>query len=325
MHVDAGYLLTAMAKRATGTSLRNGIEADHEVIITALISHATEGSGLPLLRVHWYDSARKGIPDHTQERIGLIPRVKLRLGRTGYNGEQKGVDLRMGLDLIAQARNTAARAIYLVSGDDDLTEAVEEAQAHGVQVIVLAVRTHEGEPHGVSRNLRAAADGLDLLSTEALDAAVSPRNPAAAAAVAPTSPTPSPSLLARRAAPVPDRVGSSPAGEIRAAELTDDAVACSSATPLGTSVRTDFLTDDETAEIMDRIAGRVLDTWLDGSGVERRAELVTSKPSIPQDVDRALLVDLSAALGDYDLSDSIRYKLRSLFWRKFDAMNADAP
>jgi uncharacterized LabA/DUF88 family protein len=187
LYVDAGYLLAAAATRLTGTSLRAGIEADHEQLIDALIAHATHRSGLPLLRVHWYDSARNGVPNPTQEKIGLLPRVKLRLGRVGFDGEQKGVDLRIGLDLVAHARNAAVDVIFLVSGDDDLTEAVEEAQAHGVQVTILAIPNIQGHPHGVSRHLQAAADGLDLLAAEPLDAAVAPRagtvpNPASAEA-----------------------------------------------------------------------------------------------------------------------------------------------
>src|SRR5436309_1594653 len=78
LYVDAGYLLAAVATRLTGTSLRAGIEADHEQLIEALIAHATHRSGLPLLRVHWYDTARNGVPNPLQEKIGLLPRVKLR-------------------------------------------------------------------------------------------------------------------------------------------------------------------------------------------------------------------------------------------------------
>ena len=39
------------------------------------------------------------------------------------------------------ARNQAVDVIYLVTGDDDLAEAVEEVQGHGIPVILLAVPT----------------------------------------------------------------------------------------------------------------------------------------------------------------------------------------
>lgn len=147
LYVDAGYLLASAATRVTGTSLRGGIHVEYPPLIRTLIDTAEILSGLPVLRVHWYDSARNGVPDTQQERIGELSKVKLRLGRFGVNGEQKGVDLRMGLDLVAHARNGASDVFFLVSGDDDLAEAVEEAQVHGIQVVLLAVPTLAGTPH----------------------------------------------------------------------------------------------------------------------------------------------------------------------------------
>ena len=86
---------------------------DH--LVDALIEQAEETSQLPLLRVNWYDSgSRGGLPDPFQEQIGMLPRVKLRLGRLSYSGEQKGVDLRIGLDLVMHARNQAVDMMFLV-------------------------------------------------------------------------------------------------------------------------------------------------------------------------------------------------------------------
>ena len=177
IYVDVGYLLAAAATRVTGTSLRRGVEVDHADLIRGLIERAEEDCGLPLLRVNWYDSGARpgGMPDFIQDSIGLLPRVKLRLGRLSHAGEQKGVDLRIGLDLATHGRNRVVDVIYLVSGDDDLTEAVEEAQGHGVQVILLAVPGQDGRPHGVARHLQRAADGLILLGGEVVDATVRSR------------------------------------------------------------------------------------------------------------------------------------------------------
>src|SRR5690625_1178626 len=113
LYVDVGYLLASAATRVTGTSLRNGIHVDYGALIEGLIEQAQEISGLPILRVHWYDSARDGLPDDQQQRIGMLPKVKLRLGRFGVDGQQKGVDLRIGLDLVAHARNDAADCFLL--------------------------------------------------------------------------------------------------------------------------------------------------------------------------------------------------------------------
>jgi uncharacterized LabA/DUF88 family protein len=174
IYVDVGYLIASAATRVTGTSLRRGVTVDHARLIEGLITQAEEDSGLPLLRVNWYDSGARpgGMPDVHQDEIGLLPRVKLRLGRINHSGEQKGVDLRIGLDLATHGRNRVVDVIYLVSGDDDLTEAVEEAQGHGVQVIVLAVPDHAGRPYAVARHLQREADSLILIDPETITATV---------------------------------------------------------------------------------------------------------------------------------------------------------
>jgi hypothetical protein len=151
VYVDTGHLLASAATRMTGTSLRSGIHVDYSKLVASLVDAAESRSGVPVLRVYWYRSAKNGIPDVQQERIGELAKVKLRLGRFGVNSEQKGVDLRIGLDLVAHARSNTSDVFFLVSGDDDLTEAVEEARAHGVQVVDLGVPRVDGEPHGSAR------------------------------------------------------------------------------------------------------------------------------------------------------------------------------
>jgi uncharacterized LabA/DUF88 family protein len=174
VYVDVGYLLASAATRVTGTSLRSGVEVAHAELIESIMNQAVESSGLPVLRVNWYDSGggRGGTPDREQEQIGLLPRVKLRLGRLSHAGEQKGVDLKIGLDLVTHARNNAVDVMFLLSGDDDLTEAVEEAQAHGIEVVLLAVPVITAKPHAVSQHLLRAADRLELIDEKAIDANV---------------------------------------------------------------------------------------------------------------------------------------------------------
>src|SRR5690348_7811438 len=96
LYVDVGYLLSSTAVRVAGTSLRTGIHVDYASMIDALVQQAETMSELSVLRVHWYDSAKDGVPDPQQQRIGELPKVKLRLGRFGIDGQQKGVDLRIG-------------------------------------------------------------------------------------------------------------------------------------------------------------------------------------------------------------------------------------
>ncbi|MFF5080462.1 NYN domain-containing protein [Actinoplanes sp. NPDC000266] len=266
--MDVGYLLSAAAVRVTGTSLRNGIQVDYESLIDGLVHQAEKLSELPVLRVHWYDSARDGVPDLQQQLIGELSNVKLRLGRFGVEGQQKGVDLRIGLDLVTHARNGVAEVFILVSGDDDLTEAVEEAQVHGVQVFLLAVPNAEDKPHGISRHLIRAADGLKILFPETIDQTVTK--------VAPQGARP---------------------------------VSLDSEPPVLTS---------ESAEQIDSVVNGVLTTFRRSASAEELAALTAGKPSIPRDIDKALLTDLSDRLGVVDLDEAARHKLRARFWAKWD-------
>ncbi len=354
VYVDAGYLLAATATRVSGTSLRSGVEVDHKALIETLIRQATQDSGLPLLRVNWYDSGSRpgGLPDYTQERIGLTPRVKLRLGRRSLAGEQKGVDLRIGLDLATHGRQRVVDVMYLVSGDDDLTEAVEEAQSHGVQVTLLAVPNHAGQPQAVARHLQRAADGLILIEGEAIDAAVRTKaipqelipRPAGAEPVdvhpedgspvevppvseaaqpdegsgpgvaqspsdlttpdqmePPTTatPTPKPSVLA----------GKKPT-QVLPPKVPASAVVWSSGADGGPA----WEDAEITTEDVNHVVQQVVEGWCKVATPQMLADLRAGRPTIPGDLDRALLVDLSSRAGVYDISDGARHALRERFW-----------
>ena len=191
VYVDVGYLLASAATRVTGSSLRSSIEVDYPGLVSGLVAQVEADSGLPVLRVNWYDSGSRpgGQPDHQQDQIGLLPKVKLRLGRLSYAGEQKGVDVRLGLDLALQGRARVADVVYLVSGDDDLTEAVEEAQGAGVQVRLLSVPGVNGTSHAVSKHLRRAADAELQVDIEVIDRCVRSRAIAAGLVPAPDGET----------------------------------------------------------------------------------------------------------------------------------------
>jgi uncharacterized LabA/DUF88 family protein len=323
IYVDVGYLISAAATRVTGTSLRGGVDIDYPVLIDNLIREVEQDSDLPLLRVNWYDSGggRNGTADHVQWEIGLLPQVKLRLGRLSTSGEQKGVDLRIGLDLVGHARNNAVDQIYLVSGDDDLTEAVEEAQAMGVQVILLAVPGADGEPHGVARNLQRESDRLVVVSAALVDRAVTPAKrpiamvvepPRSEPVVAPDESKPSPSRM-------PPRRPSHPPVTPVAGTVTG--LVYSSAGGLVPGAIVPGWDDDERTidlEVVDDVCRSVLQAWRTTATPAEEAELRGGRPLIPADIDRALLQDLSARVRSYALSDSARYALRERFWLRLD-------
>ncbi|MGC4808720.1 NYN domain-containing protein [Micromonospora sp. DT233] len=308
LYVDVGYLLSAAAVRVTGTSLRNGIRVDYESLIDALIQQAEALSELPMLRVHWYDSAREGVPDASQQFIGELPNVKLRLGRFGVDGQQKGVDLRIGLDLVMHARNAVADVFVLVSGDDDLTEAVEEAQVHGVQVVLLAVPNGQNRPHGISRHLIRAADGLKIMFPDVIDHAVTK--------VETPLVVPSPMAVSLGGDPraMAPSAGFTAQEGSRAPRLSP---ASSGALDSRTSA-TNHEDPSDLAEQIGSVVTNVLTTFRSSATPEALAELTAGKPSIPRDIDKALLTDLSERLGEVDLSEAVRHQLRASFWEQYD-------
>ncbi|MBI2924387.1 MAG: NYN domain-containing protein [Verrucomicrobia bacterium] len=68
------------------------------------------------------------------------------------NIEQKGVDLRIGLDIARLALREMVEIIVVVTGDSDLVPAFRFARREGVRVYL----DHLG--HGVRRDLKAHAD-----------------------------------------------------------------------------------------------------------------------------------------------------------------------
>ena len=317
LYVDAGYLLAAAATRVTGTSLRNGINVEFGPMIEALIRQAKQISGLPVLRLHWYDSAKNGVPDRQQERIGELPKVKLRLGRFGVDGQQKGVDLRIGLDLVAHARSGTAEVFFLVSGDDDLTEAVEEAQAHGVQVVVLAVPHQDGKPHAVSRHLLRAADDLSIVCPSTIDDNVIKVEPPLPAQPAPAVTKPGPAVPdVPSPSDLPARRPAMPATPAPARGSKSRPVYSSSTD--GPSVDLIAYHDEPDDEQIDQVIANVIESFRNSASVEARNALAEGRPSIPPDIDKALLVDLSDVVGTYELSDPVRVRLRSRFWKNYD-------
>lgn len=300
LYVDVGYLLSAAAGRVTGTSFRNGIQVDYESLIDALVQQAEALSGLPVLRVHWYDSAREGVPDNQQQFIGELSHVKLRLGRFGREGQQKGVDLRIGLDLVTHARNGAADVFILVSGDDDLTEAVEEAQVHGVQVILLAVPDAKDKPHAINRHLIRASDGLKIMFPDSIDQTVTKVEVQSGRPRAKATPN---GLTAQ---------GDSDALRPSSILASDAAI---DSEPSGTTMHED---PAELAEQIDSVVNNVLATFRRSATTEALTELMAGRPSIPRDIDKALLTDLSDRRGGIDLNETVRHKLRAKFWENYD-------
>lgn len=164
--VDAGYLLAAAANVASGDPGRPGIEVDYPGLLRAVTERAAAETCLPVLRVYWYDAAPATGPTREQKALRVLDGVKLRLGklvrRDDGKFEQKGVDTFLHADLTGLARKRAVTDVVLVSGDEDLLHAVEEAQEYGTRIHLWGAASDYNQ----SLELVAAVDKSTLLSEE---------------------------------------------------------------------------------------------------------------------------------------------------------------
>ena len=95
--VDAGYLFAQGSQELCGRKLeRRHISLDHRALIDALKEFAERTSGLPLLRIYWYDGTSQGPTsqhlDSTQKqavRAAFLDALEKRLGEdeTGTTDE----------------------------------------------------------------------------------------------------------------------------------------------------------------------------------------------------------------------------------------------
>ncbi|MHC5904867.1 NYN domain-containing protein [Streptomyces sp. S6] len=143
--VDAGYLYAAAGRLIAGTEDRRAFELDAEGLLEALIDRARQVfADSRLLRVYWYDGARRRIHTAEQQSIAELPDVKVRLGNLNANNQQKGVDSLIRTDLESLARHRAISDAALLGGDEDLVSAVEAAQGYGARVHLWGIEAPEG-------------------------------------------------------------------------------------------------------------------------------------------------------------------------------------
>ncbi|MFF8830240.1 NYN domain-containing protein [Streptomyces sp. NPDC015131] len=143
--VDAGYVYASAGLLVAGTEDRRSFDLDAEGLIEAFIDKArTLFTDSRLLRVYWYDGARRRIHTPEQQAIAELPDVKVRLGNLNANNQQKGVDSLIRTDLESLARHRAISDAALVGGDEDLVSAVEAAQGYGARVHVWGIEAADG-------------------------------------------------------------------------------------------------------------------------------------------------------------------------------------
>jgi hypothetical protein len=157
LFVDAGYLLADGAMAVHGTRHRDSVSWDFGGLLQLLGNLTRERTGLPLLRCYWYEATVEGHRSAEHDALADLPGLKLRLGRI-RPGRREGVDTEIHRDLMTLARNNAVADAVVVSGDEDLVQAITDAQTLGVRVTIVHVSVDGNWT--ISRTLRQECDDL---------------------------------------------------------------------------------------------------------------------------------------------------------------------
>ncbi|MFD2839672.1 NYN domain-containing protein [Populibacterium corticicola] len=351
--VDAGFLLSAGGHRVADTTFRNAVKVQYSTLIKGLTREVKVHSGTTNLRTYWYDASRDGLLTDEQKKIAMIPDVKVRLGRLNYFGEQKGVDLRLALDLVGLARTGSVRTAYLISGDDDLTEAVEEAQSLGLKVVLLGIPDESARLgySSVADHLAVTVDSImsipeDLLnSTFTRTYTADDERAKTASAIASAEVRPAPEVVAVEASeePIVESASAVPKPGVpnpakiasRLAQTTTQsapaqqaevaALVYSSHTGMTSEGMSGYVGatahEQEVIETARRIGTSVARTWYNSTTQAELSEIIADRPLLPPDIDRVLLKDCAQAIGEQDTYlQSVRRTLRWAFWEEIDLL-----
>lgn len=119
------------------------------------------------------------INGYKNHEFSNVDRVRLKPCKCPYcskeyeKPEQKGVDVGLALDLVKMARKRVADEFALISGDEDLSAAVEMAQEELCNVVVYYVSDNEYGIYGSKKLCSVASDrvrmDLSFLESCAMD------------------------------------------------------------------------------------------------------------------------------------------------------------
>lgn len=167
--IDAGYLCSQMVQILSQRQSRSRSDlnlTDPKAFMQFLVEKGQSAfPGAQLLRIYWYD-AIKNDPTTEHRRLNEIPGVKLRLGHINNRGQQKGVDTKIVIDLIELSSNKAISNAMIISGDNDIADAIERAQRYGIRVALLGLDAPDlGIHHAQSLENIALADTVIKLNS----------------------------------------------------------------------------------------------------------------------------------------------------------------
>jgi len=307
--VDAGYLLSQAVNILSAKKSRS--RADLKLVNAAglvgmLIGKAKSAlDNDKLLRVYWYDGLKGGLSaDH--KAIIDVDDVQLRTGTINGQGQQKGVDSKIVIDLIELASNHAISDAVVVTGDGDLAIGIELSQRRGIRVAVLGVEElGVGVMHAQSPEVTNVADRVirigqaDLVPylTYVPKAASPAKAPVSSAASATTSGASAPSPV------VPAVMVPTPAAPATLPVATP-ASAAPTATPAPAA--------PGHVTVLAQISAAV-SAFLASQTPPLLPTVVDAKGAVEKSVDRALIFYVYTALGKRALSNVEKGQVRQAF------------
>lgn len=170
LFVDAGYLLADGAMAVHGTRHREAVSWDYSGLLDLLGDLVTESTGLPLLRCYWYEATVEGRRTPEHEALADLIGLKLRLGRV-RPGRREGVDSQVYRDLTTLASSGNICDAVLVTGDEDMVQAITDVQDLGVRVTIMHIAVDGSWT--VPRSLRQECDALIEVGAQQLRPLVS--------------------------------------------------------------------------------------------------------------------------------------------------------
>ena len=190
--LDGGFLIRKLCERTRPKSFPDA--ADVEAVANAIAAHSCV-AGLTRLRIYFYHARpatgvlRNPISgtetnlgrtdvyrqhENLLEKLELRPDFALRLGSTSTR-EQKGVDLRIGLDIARLALSRSVQSIVAVTADSDFIPAFKFARREGLRVFLCHF------DHPVKRELRVHTDDIIRIQTPGMSSAETASQPYEAA------------------------------------------------------------------------------------------------------------------------------------------------
>lgn len=289
--VDAGYLLSQAVQILSSKKSRS--RADLKLtsasgLVKMLIDKAKLSlDNDKLLRVYWYDGV-KGSLSADHKAICDVDDVQLRMGTVNGNGQQKGVDSKIVIDLIELASNQAISDALVITGDGDLAVGIELSQRRGIRVAVLGVEeVGIGVMHSQSAEVTNVADRVIRVGLADLTPylAYIPKTVATTSSALPSTATVTPPVVP---APVP----SSPSSSVNTTGVASTATIPTTSTPLSQPA-----SSAGTAPIF-----KIVSAFVSSQNPPLSPTVIDAKGQIEKTVDRALLFYVFNALSKRALS-----------------------